>query len=149
MFKTIFTGKKGPDKTMAEFKTYYFERLRTEAPVHYGAESEFGPYWSVTRHEHILEVEKHPEVFSSARSITLKDPDADFPLETGLITMDGPKHDARRRVVQPVAAPRNLVHLEPLIRERVVEILDGLPVGETFDSVDRVSIELTTGMLAT
>jgi cytochrome P450 len=36
-----------------------------------------------------------------------------------------------------------------LIRERVTEILDGLPVGETFDWVDRVSIELTTGMLAT
>jgi cytochrome P450 len=31
----------------------------------------------------------------------------------------------------------------------VIEILDGLPVGETFDWVDRVSIELTTGMLAT
>jgi cytochrome P450 len=28
-------------------------------------------------------------------------------------------------------------------------MLDGLPVGETFDWVDRVSIELTTGMLAT
>jgi cytochrome P450 len=31
----------------------------------------------------------------------------------------------------------------------VCEILDGLPAGETFDWVDRVSIEITTGMLAT
>ena len=52
-------------------------------------------------------------------------------------------------MVQPVAAPRNLTVLEPLIRARVREILDGLPVGETFDWVDRVSIEITTGMLAT
>jgi cytochrome P450 len=52
-------------------------------------------------------------------------------------------------VVQPVASPRNLAVLEPLIRERAREILAGLPVGETFDWVDRVSIELTTGMLAT
>jgi cytochrome P450 len=51
--------------------------------------------------------------------------------------------------VQPVASPRNLGKLEPLIRERVIAILDSLPVGETFDWVDRVSIELTTGMLAT
>jgi cytochrome P450 len=51
--------------------------------------------------------------------------------------------------VQPVASPRNLKKLEPVIRERVIEILEGLPVGETFDWVDRVSIELTTGMLAT
>jgi cytochrome P450 len=63
--------------------------------------------------------------------------------------MDGPRHDAHRKVVQPVSSPRNLKKLEPLIRERVIEILDDLPVGETFDWVDRVSIELTTGMLAT
>ena len=89
------------------------------------------------------------EIFSSARSIVVGDPDPDFPLEAGFITMDGPRHLAHRKVVQPVAAPRNLKLLEPLIRERVIEILDGLPVGETFDWVDRVSIELTTGMLAT
>ena len=34
------------------------------------------------------------------------------------------------------------------IRHRTAEILDSLPVGETFDWVDRVSIELTTQMLA-
>jgi cytochrome P450 len=127
----------------------YFERLRAEDPVHYCAESEFGPYWSVTRFDDIVYVEKNPEIFSSARSIVVGDPDPDFPLEAGFITMDGPRHDAHRSVVQPVAAPRNLKLLEPLIRERVSEILEGLPVGETFDWVDRVSIELTTGMLAT
>jgi cytochrome P450 len=127
----------------------YFERLRKEDPVHYCAQSDFGPYWSITRYADVVAVEKNPEVFSSARSITVVDPKPDFPLESGFIAMDGPKHDAHRKVVQPVASPRNLAHLEPLIRERVVEILDGLPVGETFDLVDRVSIELTTGMLAT
>jgi cytochrome P450 len=127
----------------------YFERLREEDPVHYCAESEFGPYWSITRFDDIVYVEKNPEIFSSARSIVVGDPDPDFPLEAGFITMDGPRHLAHRSVVQPVAAPRNLKLLEPLIRERVREILDGLPVGETFDWVDRVSIELTTGMLAT
>ncbi len=127
----------------------YFERLRREDPVHYCANSEDGPYWSVTRHADIVAVEKDPETYSSARSIVLPDPEPDFPLEAGFITMDGERHDAHRRVVQPVAAPRNLVHLEPLIRQRAIEILEGLPVGETFDWVDRVSIELTTGMLAT
>jgi cytochrome P450 len=127
----------------------YFERLRKEDPVHFCAESEFGPYWSVTRYDDIVHVEKNHEIFSSARSIFLSDPDPEFPLEGGFITMDGPKHNAHRAVVQPVAAPRNLKVLEPLIRERVIEILEGLPIGETFDWVDRVSIELTTGMLAT
>ncbi len=127
----------------------YFERLRKEDPVHYCAESEFGPYWSVTRFDDIVCVEKNPETFSSARSIVVGDPDPDFPLEAGFITMDGPEHDAHRKVAQPVAAPRNLKRLEPLIRKRVIEILDGLPLDETFDWVDLVSIELTTGMLAT
>ena len=127
----------------------FFERLRKEDPVHYCAESEYGPYWSVTRYDDIVHVEKNPEIYSSAHSIFLSDPPPDFPLEGGFITMDGPEHDAQRKVVQPVVAPRNLKTLEPLIRERVSEILDGLPTAETFDWVDRVSIELTTGMLAT
>jgi cytochrome P450 len=52
-------------------------------------------------------------------------------------------------VVQPVLAaqPRRARAADPRARDR--EILGGLPVGETFDWVDRVSIELTTGMLAT
>jgi cytochrome P450 len=127
----------------------YFERLRREDPVHYCAASAFGPYWSVTRYHGVLHVEKNPEIYSSAHSIVIGDPDPSFPLEAGFITMDGAKHQAHRKVVQPVASPRNLVVLEPLIRERAREILDGLPVGETFDWVDRVSIELTTSMLAT
>jgi cytochrome P450 len=127
----------------------WFERLRKEAPVHYCAASDFGPYWSVTRYHDIVHVEKNPEIYSSARSIVVGDPDPSFPLEAGFITMDGDRHQAHRKVVQPVTSPRNLSVLEPMIRERVREILDGLPTGETFDWVDRVSIELTTGMLAT
>ncbi|MCP5057473.1 MAG: cytochrome P450 [bacterium] len=127
----------------------YFERLRKEDPVHYCAESLFGAYWSITRFDDIAMISKDPETYSSAHSITVGDPEPDFPLEPGFIAMDGDKHTAHRKVAQPVAAPRNLKLLEPLIRERVNGILDGLPVGETFDWVDRVSIELTTGMLAT
>jgi len=128
----------------------YFERLRKEEPVHYCAESDGGPYWSVTRYEDIVAVEKNPGVFSSEPTIFLKHPgeNSQF-VNGGFITMDGPRHVAARSVVQPVASPRNLKTMEPLIRERAIEILDGLPVGETFDWVDRVSIELTTSMLAT
>ena len=88
------------------------------------------------------------ETDSSAHSIVLGDPPPDFPLEAGFITLDGARHDAHRKVVQPVAAPRNIGFLEPLMRARIAEILDGLPVGEPFDWVDRVSIEVTTCMLA-
>jgi len=139
------------DSELFESDTHwgYFARLRREDPVHYCAQSDFGPYWSVTRYRDVVEVEKAPEIYSSARSIVVGDPDPAFPLEAGFITMDGERHTAHRKVVQPVASPRNLSVLEPLIRTRVREILDGLPVGESFDWVDRVSIELTTSLLAT
>ena len=127
----------------------YFERLRQEDPVHYCADSEFGPYWSVTKFDDVVTVEKNPQIYSSEPTIVIQDPEPDFPLHPGFIAMDGARHIAHRKTVQPVASPRNLSRLEPLIRERVGDILDGLPVGETFDWVDRVSIELTTGMLAT
>jgi cytochrome P450 len=139
------------DPELYETDTHWgwFARLRQEDPVHWCAESDFGPYWSVTRYAEVVDVEKHPEIYSSARSIVIGDPDPSFPLSPGFIAMDGEQHQAHRKVVQPVASPRNLAVLEPLIRDRVREILDALPVGEPFDWVDRVSIELTTGMLAT
>jgi cytochrome P450 len=54
-----------------------------------------------------------------------------------------------RKSVQPVVAPKNLPNFESLIRARVCEILDHLPVGTPFNWVDAVSINLTTQMLAT
>jgi cytochrome P450 len=126
----------------------YFERLRREDPVHYHPDSHYGPFWSVTRFQEIKEVDSNHEVFSSDTNITIFDQPADF--ETPMfIAMDPPKHDQQRKVVQPVVAPRNLAALEGTIRERAGRILDSLPIGETFDWVDHVSIELTTQMLAT
>jgi cytochrome P450 len=51
--------------------------------------------------------------------------------------------------VGAIVAPANLNNMEKLIRERTCKVLDGLPRNETFDWVERVSIELTNLMLAT
>ncbi|HET7334701.1 MAG TPA: cytochrome P450 [Rhizomicrobium sp.] len=126
----------------------YFERLRKEDPVHYCAEHEFGPYWSVTKYKDIMAVDTNHEAFSSEPSITIADPKDDFTLPM-FIAMDPPKHDQQRKVVSPAVSPMNLERLEPIIRERAGKILDSLPRGETFDWVDKVSIELTTMTLAT
>ena len=125
-----------------------FARLRAEDPVHYHADSPFGPYWSVTRLKDLMYVDTHHQLFSSEPTIVIGDQAADFEIDN-FIQMDPPKHDAQRGAVMPVVAPRNLAKLEPVIRKRLQPILDGLPVGETFDWVDCVSIELTTQMLAT
>ena len=126
----------------------FFERLRHEAPVHFTADSEFGPYWSITRYHDIVAVETNHGVFSSAHGISIQDQPEDFQLPM-FIAMDPPKHDAQRKVISPIVSPHNLANMEPIIRQRAGAILDELPIGETFDWVDRVSIELTTQMLAT
>ena len=132
----------------------YFKRLREEDPVHYNELDDTGPYWSLTRYQDIKAVDSDHERFSSAHGITLGLRVGD-PLPEGalgiemFIAMDPPKHDVQRATVAPVVGPRNLHAMEPLIRSRVCDILDSLPRGETFNWVDRVSIELTTQMLAT
>ncbi|MEM8497147.1 MAG: cytochrome P450 [Pseudomonadota bacterium] len=125
-----------------------FKRLRAEDPVHYCAESNFGPFWSITRFDDIVEVEKNTEVFSSFPAIVLGDQDPDFTVEQ-FIAMDASKHDDQRKVVTPAVSPQSLTMMEPLIRKRIGHIMDELPIGEPFNWVDRVSIELTTQMLAT
>ena len=47
----------------------WFERLRAEDPVHYTAESEYGPYWSVTRYADIVACESDVARLSSSRSM--------------------------------------------------------------------------------
>jgi len=63
--------------------------------------------------------------------------------------MDPPKHDVQRKTVSPAVSPATLAVMEPLIRERAAAILDSLPIGEEFDWVDKVSMELTAMTLAT
>ena len=126
----------------------FLERLRKEAPVHYCPDSEFGPYWSVTKYKDIQYVDTHHKIFSSEPTIVLQDRQEDFQVEN-FISMDPPKHDEQRMAVAPVVGPRNLSVLQDEIRERVCSILDSLPAGEPFNWVEKVSIELTTQMLAT
>ncbi|MBD2859411.1 cytochrome P450 [Spongiibacter sp. KMU-158] len=126
----------------------YFRRVRDEDPVHYLKDSPFGPFWSITRFEDIVAVDTNHEVFSSEPFIMIGEPDDSLPV-SNFISMDPPKHDEQRAAVQPVVAPKNLAQMEGLIRERISEILDSLPIGEEIEWVSSVSKELTSQMLAT
>lgn len=126
----------------------FFERLRKKAPVHYCKSSAFGPFWSVTKLDDIMAIEKDHETFSSFPAIVIGDQDPEFTVEQ-FIAVDPPKHDEQRKAVTPAVSPQSLSKMEPLIRERVAEIMGSLPIGEEFNWVEKVSIELTTHMLAT
>jgi cytochrome P450 len=128
--------------------------LRRAGPVHYCPESIYGPYWSIVSHQHIMEVEGRPDIFSSSwekGGITIADRPEDRVEEPQMpmfIAMDRPQHTGQRRTVAPAFTPAEMVRQNQDIRRRTAELLDSLPEGETFDWVDKVSIELTTGMLA-
>ncbi|HEY0113734.1 MAG TPA: cytochrome P450 [Allosphingosinicella sp.] len=131
-----------------------FAKLRAEDPVHYCAESSFGPYWSVTRHADIMHVEGLPDLYSSSwryGGITILgegQPIFGDDLLPMFIAMDRPEHTGQRRTVAPAFTPSEMTRLLPNVRTRTEEVIDSLPLDEPFDWVDRVSIELTTQMLA-
>ena len=134
----------------------HFERLRREDPVHLNEIETAGRYWSVVKYDDIKAVSSDWETFSSAHGITLGfrvGSNVQNVMQLGsrppFISQDPPTQTEQRKTVRPAVAPRNLAKLEPLIRERTCQVLDDLPDGESFDWVDRVSIELTTLMLAT
>jgi cytochrome P450 len=129
-----------------------FARLRKEKPVHYCPDSIFGPYWSVTRYADIEEVEANPQLYSSSwehGGIVIFDMH-----DTGVqlrmfIAMDDPEHGEKRKTVAPALAPSEIAKLAGPLRERTAKLLDSLPVDEPFDWVEKISIELTTQMIAT
>ncbi len=132
-----------------------FRKLRETAPVYKVEESEFGAHWNVSTYKPIQHVEALPDIYSSSYEhggITiadLNDEEAENDIVLPMfIAMDRPKHTGQRRTVAPKFTPTNIKEMEADVRRRTAEILDDLPIGKTFDWVDRVSIELTTQMLA-
>ncbi|SEO25513.1 cytochrome P450 [Bradyrhizobium sp. OK095] len=129
----------------------WFERLRKEEPVHYCTNAPIEPYWSVVKYNDIMHVDTNHGLFSSDSTlggIGIRDvPEGyDWP---SFIAMDQPRHSSQRKTVSPMFTPTHLDELAKLIRQRAESVLDDLPRNETFNFVERVSIELTTQMLAT
>jgi cytochrome P450 len=129
----------------------WFERLRKEAPVHYCTNAPIEPYWSVTRYHDIMHVDTNHGLFSSDVSlggISIRDVPQGYDWPS-FIAMDQPRHADQRKTVSPMFTPTHLDELAVLIRQRSAKVLDSLPRNETFNWVEKVSIELTTQMLAT
>ncbi|MGN6499261.1 MAG: cytochrome P450 [Tsuneonella sp.] len=133
-----------------------FAEMRAKAPVNKVTGTPFGDFWNVTTVKTIQHVEALPEIYSSSwehGGITIGEPHREVSEEDKFqlpmfIAMDRPQHTGQRRTVAPAFTPAEMERMSAEIRHRTAEVLDSLPYGETFDWVDKVSIELTTGMLA-
>jgi len=133
-----------------------FRQMRAQAPVHYCPESKFGPYWSISTYKPIQHIEALPKIFSSsweyggiviAGEVVANLPEGAIPMPM-FIAMDPPQHTAQRRTVAPAFGPSETERLRADTSARTSAVIDSLPVGEPFDWVEHLSIELTTQMLA-
>ena len=105
-----------------------FKWLRREAPLAVVQPEGFDPFWVVTRHADILNIERQNDLFHNGdRSAVVTTIEADKKVRAmmggsphlvrSLVQMDNPDHFAYRRLTQAWFLPQNLRSLEARIRE--------------------------------
>jgi cytochrome P450 len=144
-----------------------YRQLRDHAPVYLAPKS--GMY-CVSRHADVSEALVHPDVFSSsAMNTVLSDLGPmrprlllsllSFLVRTkvnpfemrrrgSLISIDPPRHDALRSIVNRGFVPRRVAAWEPRARRIVTDAMAGLRPGEPFDIVERLAIPLPVTIIA-
>ena len=111
-----------------------FTFMRKEDPVSWVEPNQFRPFWAITKHEDIIEIEKQNELFINDPRTTLMDiPTEDAIKEfTGgshllvrsLVHMDNPDHQLYRSLTQKWFAPPNLESLKKDIRNIAKEYVN-------------------------
>ncbi len=132
------------------------ERLReTDPGVHWIDEGGRGPgFWAITRLEHLKEVNRNAEVFSSNRRGTqMTEPDhsdtmQQFQNDSLMLSMDPPKHTRYRRIVSRGFTPRMINLLEDYLLNRTDMIIDGVCEQGRADFVTDLSAELPLQAIA-
>lgn len=127
-----------------------FADLRREEPVRWTEPDGYRPFWAVTRHADIAEVQRKPDLFLSAPRTTLNTIEAEEAIRaaTGrhqaqrtVVSTDGEEHRALREITREWFLPANVKKLEEkiaAIAERHVDIL--LDAGNRCDFVNEVAV---------
>jgi len=99
--------------------------------------------WVITRHAHILEMSKNPQLFSSASGITVDDIPAEFnEFFSSMIAMDDPRHARLRKVVSAGFTPRMLAKLQDGVEVLAASIVDEIQERGSCDFVVDVAARL-------
>jgi cytochrome P450 len=144
-----------------------YRKLRDHDPVHFAPAA--GMY-CLSRHEDVAKALLEPEVFSSsAMNTVLNDLGPPRlrvllslvllmvrtrvnPFEIrrrgSLISIDPPRHDALRAIVNRGFVPRRIAAWEPRARRIMADAMAGLVPGVPFDVVERVAIPLPVTIIA-
>jgi len=111
-------------------------RLRREAPLHWCEPAEIVPFWAVTRHAHICEISKQPDLFLNGKGIVpatreiaariARGEKGPFDAMQTIITMDPPNHRKFRKVASPWFTPHALARLDETIDASAQRLVDRL-----------------------
>ncbi|WP_067800877.1 cytochrome P450 [Actinomadura formosensis] len=124
--------------------------LRRESPVHWVDAPAYNPFWAITRHEDVLEVERDHQVFLNAPRPLLATAEFDelnrrraeqgIALRT-LIHMDDPDHRVVRAVGADWFRPRAMRALRPRVRELAKRYVDRMvDLGGECDFAQEVAV---------
>ena len=124
--------------------------LRNQAPVFLreshteGIGIPQGPgAWVITQYDHIVEMSRAPEIFSSAKGITILDVPQEFnEFFSSMIAMDDPRHARLRRLVSRGFTPKMLDQLDRSIVDGAREIVNAVAEREECDFVVDVAARL-------
>jgi cytochrome P450 len=128
----------------------WFKRLRDEAPCHWQDERAGRGFWSITRYEDILAMQKQPLLFSAGVGGTSLDDLTPEQVEArmSLLDMDPPRHTRLRALVNRGFTPKAVRVYEDRVRGLIRDILVANMPDREFDFVDRISIELPMQILS-
>jgi cytochrome P450 len=121
--------------------------LRAERPVSWHAPLEgtlvipdIEGVWAVTRHEHILEISRNPDIYCSGQGFQFEEIPEDVNEAAGsFLGMDAPRHNQLRRLVSSAFTPRQVAKIQDQIRNQAKVIVDDLIAAGEGDFVTLVA----------
>ena len=120
-------------------------RVREESPILEVSQPGFPRFWAITRHADVMEIERHPDLFTNAPVPTLAPQERvdvmdQTPVKT-LIQMDGDEHKAHRNIVNDWFKPANVKTLQAKVDALAEQSVDRMvALGGECDFVNDVAL---------
>jgi cytochrome P450 len=123
------------------------KRLRVANPVHPVQMSGLPKAWLLTRHADVRTVSRDTDTFSSTRGNTLVEVEAG-PTSAMLPGIDPPRHVHYRKLINQGFTARNVLRLEPHMRQVARNIVAEITEKGEFDAVPDISAEMSLQVIA-
>ncbi len=127
-----------------------FHTLRHEDPVHWQPEeAPNSGFWSLTRHEDIVRVDRDAETFTSTKFVNLEEVDDDqINKRASILELDGVRHRALRSLIQRQFGANVINGYTDFLRGLTARTLDAALAKGRFDFVEDVSADFPINVLA-